>query len=200
MKGRRRGGSGAGMSVRVWGKALAMDEDSGAVVCMVEKTVYENGLKMEVGQSRGQHIGGRLAPCLCPYSVSYKSLTQSIRLEDGDVRYETASKLSGAFARISVLIKVGRSCRLPILEPAHIVEDFVTAKGHPYAMSDSPSKVGPCSPYVEDETDEEFTWEKEALKETEAETDDRICRICFSGQDDADTLGRLISPCKCRYK
>jgi hypothetical protein len=70
-------------------------------------------------------------------------------------------------------------------------------------MSESPSKVVPRSPYVEDETDEEFAWEEELEKETEAEiegeTDDRICRICFSGTDEADTLGRLISPCKCRY-
>jgi hypothetical protein len=66
-------------------------------------------------------------------------------------------------------------------------------------MSESPSKVGPRSPYVEEETDEEFVWEKELEKESEGETDDRICRICFSGQDEVDTLGRLISPCKCRY-
>jgi len=66
-------------------------------------------------------------------------------------------------------------------------------------MSESPSKVVPRSPYVEDETDEEFVWEKEIATEAEAETDDRTCRICFSGQDEADTLGRLISPCKCRY-
>jgi len=66
-------------------------------------------------------------------------------------------------------------------------------------MSESPSIVVPRSPYVEDETDEEFVWEKEITTEAETETDDRICRICFSGQDEADMLGRLISPCKCRY-
>jgi len=48
-------------------------------------------------------------------------------------------------------------------------------------MSESPSKVVPRSPYVEDETDEEFAWEKEAAKEAEAETDDRICRIRSAG-------------------
>jgi hypothetical protein len=66
-------------------------------------------------------------------------------------------------------------------------------------MSESPSKVVPRSPYVEEETDEEFVWEKELEKESDVEIDDRICRICFSGQDEVATLGRLISPCKCRY-
>jgi hypothetical protein len=55
-------------------------------------------------------------------------------------------------------------------------------------------KTVPRSPYVEDETDEEFLYDKEV----EDEPDDRICRICFSGQDEVATLGKLISPCKCR--
>jgi hypothetical protein len=62
-------------------------------------------------------------------------------------------------------------------------------------MSETSPKSGPCSPYVEDVTDEEFLSEKE---EGQVDEDERICRICFSGQDEVDTLGKLISPCKCR--
>jgi hypothetical protein len=63
-------------------------------------------------------------------------------------------------------------------------------------MSDTPPKVIPCSPYVEDVTDEEFLPDKD---ESEVDRDERICRICLSGQDEVDTLGKFISPCKCRY-
>src|SRR5271169_6009501 len=66
----------------------------------------------------------------------------------------------------------------------------------PIDMSDTPTKVIPRSPYVEEETDEEFRPEKH---DSDIDGDERICRICFSGQDEVDTLGKLISPCKCRY-
>lgn len=29
-------------------------------------------------------------------------------------------------------------------------------------------------------------------------TDEKQCRICFSGPEEQDALGRLISPCMCR--
>ena len=64
-------------------------------------------------------------------------------------------------------------------------------------MTDFTVKSVPRSPYVEDETDEEFLYEK--YQHREDDVDDRICRICFSGQDEVETLGKLISPCKCRY-
>ena len=66
----------------------------------------------------------------------------------------------------------------------------------PVDMADAPAKVIPRSPYVEEETDEEFLPEKQ---DSDIDRDERICRICFSGQDEVDTLGKLISPCKCRY-
>jgi len=63
-------------------------------------------------------------------------------------------------------------------------------------MSEIQPKIVPRSPYVEEETDEEFLPDK---TQSEIDRDERICRICFSGQDEVDTLGKLISPCKCRY-
>ena len=69
-------------------------------------------------------------------------------------------------------------------------------------VSISPSKMGttakvtPRSPYVEDETDEEFLPD---APPSDVDLDERICRICFSGQEEVQTQGKLISPCKCRY-
>lgn len=65
-------------------------------------------------------------------------------------------------------------------------------------MAEVPEKTGPRSPYVEEEVDEEFL-PVEKPDSVEQEADERICRICFSGQDEVETLGSLISPCKCRY-
>lgn len=36
-----------------------------------------------------------------------------------------------------------------------------------------------------------------AEEDEEEPPDERQCRICFSGQEEEDTLGRLISPCLC---
>jgi RING-variant domain len=67
----------------------------------------------------------------------------------------------------------------------------------PTPMTEPQPKLIPRSPYVEEETDEEFATDNEADK-VDDNLDDRICRICFSGQDEVKTLGKLISPCKCR--
>lgn len=63
-------------------------------------------------------------------------------------------------------------------------------------MDDTTAKVIPRSPYIEDATDEEYFPDTAA---SDVEQDERICRICFSGEDEVSTLGKLISPCKCRY-
>lgn len=65
----------------------------------------------------------------------------------------------------------------------------------PLATEAAP-KITPCSPYVEDETDEEFRPE---TPPSGIDRDERICRICFSGPEEIDSQGKLISPCKCRY-
>jgi hypothetical protein len=64
------------------------------------------------------------------------------------------------------------------------------------SMAETTRKINPRSPYVEDETDEEFRPDTQG---SDVDRDERICRICFSGQDEVDTQGKLISPCKCRY-
>lgn len=56
-------------------------------------------------------------------------------------------------------------------------------------------KTTPRSPYVEDETDEEF---RPDTPPSDVARDERICRICFSGPEEVDSQGKLISPCKCR--
>jgi hypothetical protein len=63
-------------------------------------------------------------------------------------------------------------------------------------MTETSARIIPRSPYVEEETDEEFLKSSDA---SDIDQDERICRICFSGQDEVDTLGKLISPCQCRY-
>jgi len=63
-------------------------------------------------------------------------------------------------------------------------------------MAEVIEKSGPRSPYVEEETDEEFLY---AEKPSKPEPDERTCRICFSGEDEVENLGSLIAPCKCRY-
>jgi RING-variant domain len=65
-------------------------------------------------------------------------------------------------------------------------------------MSEPTAKVIPRSPYVEEETDEEFLFDEN--EGSNPDRDERICRICFSGQDEVESLGKLISPCKCRYQ
>jgi len=62
-------------------------------------------------------------------------------------------------------------------------------------MTETSAKAVPRSPYVEEETDEEFI---QPSNLSDVDHDERICRICFAGQDEVDTLGKLISPCKCR--
>jgi hypothetical protein len=57
--------------------------------------------------------------------------------------------------------------------------------------------TGPRSPYVEEEIDEEFL-DGQTPSVQVPETDERICRICFSGEEEVENLGSLISPCKCR--
>ena len=53
----------------------------------------------------------------------------------------------------------------------------------------------------EDEEEEEDTLravdDEGEFVQPEAETDPRVCRICFGGVEEEDTLGKLISPCLC---
>ena len=63
------------------------------------------------------------------------------------------------------------------------------------SIGDVTRKVTPRSPYVEDETDEEFRPDTPA---SDVDTNERMCRICFSGYEEVATQGKLISPCKCR--
>jgi len=69
-------------------------------------------------------------------------------------------------------------------------------------MAEVIEKTGPRSPYVEEEIDEEFLQEENPSENEherkEPEKDERICRICFSGEEEVENLGTLISPCKCR--
>nr|CAG8568624.1 12015_t:CDS:2 [Entrophospora candida] len=49
--------------------------------------------------------------------------------------------------------------------------------------------------------EEAITEEINSIKSDSHVTDDnndRMCRICFSGPEDEDNLGRLISPCRCK--
>ena len=64
-------------------------------------------------------------------------------------------------------------------------------------MTESSSKLVPRSPYVEEETDEEFLPEQE---QSDVDRDERTCRICFAGEDEVEVLGKLIAPCKCRHQ
>ena len=54
-------------------------------------------------------------------------------------------------------------------------------------------------PDIEDDNDSKST----PLRELDADSDEggpedeRQCRICFSGREEEETLGRLISPCLC---
>ena len=56
-----------------------------------------------------------------------------------------------------------------------------------------------AKPDIEDDDDSKST----PLREIDADSDEggpedaRQCRICFSGREEEETLGRLISPCLC---
>lgn len=67
-----------------------------------------------------------------------------------------------------------------------------------------PSRIllppSPIPPELEDEEDKDLapkTTSQDPVSKEEVSVDEKLCRICFGGEEDEDECGRLISPCVC---